>query len=557
MADSLGTLDLERIPAIPDDSWLQNARSGYAYRVQEDADDRWSLQAYRPPPAQGWPGFERDLPIGFRIGAGVHAMSFVTQEQERWNFAPIEYYTGVGWEAAPQELGNAPAGLHHGITGECVSCHSDDAPPETYPLHALGGFQPSPIGCVTCHGPGERHVALMEKEEVFGDDLQILYPGDWAPTAQVDLCARCHLEGDARIEFQPWLPHPRPGDSLAEARAVMVAKRPSEDFSFVSQVRRMALSACFQQSPEMTCTTCHDPHLPPRLQTQERRNRACLDCHADISAHGDPRPEDDCISCHMPRRRPYDLPGVRISDHLIGIHPTDPTTVEQGFRHVESATGDWELFHYRDGDPHGYTAGDLRALEAMTLAEKGYPQRAMPLFDGFPAPGTLDARPPRMQTGRPPVLRLAQFHFLRGRTLTAAERPQEAMEAYRDALALQPDLTEASLNLAWLLAETDALDQAETLARQVAEQHPLSEAPWNILFLLASKRDDPEALHLAAKTSLERQPDQPRLLQALGRIYFGSGQMEQARVHFAAAFALDPDLPGLIEDIGSVGAALR
>lgn len=557
MADSLGALDRQRMPAIPDDRWLRNARSGFAYRVQEDPDGTWKLQAYRPAPAPGWPEFQRDLPIGFRIGAGVRAMSFVTQEQDRWHFAPIEYYTGVGWEAAPQELGLAPAGLHHGITGECLSCHSDAPPPQTYPLQALGNFSPEPIGCVTCHGPGERHVALMEREELFGEDLQILYPGDWAPTAQLDLCARCHLEGDARIEFEPWLPHPPPGDSLAEARAVMVAKAPSEDFSFVSQVRRLALSACFLESPEMTCSTCHDPHLPPRLQSSERRNRACLDCHAGTATHGDPLPEDDCISCHMPRRKPYDLQAVSISDHRIGIHPRDPADVERGFRTVESASGDWELFRYRPSDPHTYAPDELRALEAMTLAEKGYPERALTLFDTLPAPGTRDARPPAPQGGRPPVLRLAQFHFLRGRTLTIVKRPQEAMEAYRDALALQPDLTEASLNLAWLLAETDALDQAESLARGVAAEFPLAETPWNILFLIASKRNDAEALHQAAMASLERQPDQPRLLQALGRIYFTSGQLEQARVHFATAFALDPDLVGLVEDIGKVGAALR
>lgn len=547
MADTLGVVDPEVIPAVPDPAWLRNSQSGFAYRVQEDADG-WQLQAIREAPQPGWPEFQQGRTLPYRIGAGVKAMSFVAESSGRWFFAPIEYYTGKGWDPAPQEFGATPSGLHHAITGECISCHSDTPAPAVYPLNALADFRPKPLGCVTCHGSGVEHVELMHKGETAEANLKILYPGDLSSALQLDLCARCHLEGDARIEFDLHSPHPAPGESLREHRAVMVAKEASDDFSFVSQVRRLALSECFQNSPEMTCTTCHNPHLPPRLQDTATRVKACLDCHSEVKEHGNASAGEDCISCHMPQRKPYDLQAVEISDHKIGVHPRR-SKVETGFRSIESLSGEWEVFRYRASDGTGLAAQELQALDAMTLAEKGFLERAVAQFDALPAPGEL--------ASYLPILQLPQFHFLRGRTLTTAGRTSDAIRAYRDALYFAPAMPEAKINLAWLLIDEEQLEEAEALAQETAALFPAAEAPWNVLFLIASKREDQKALADAATASLERQPDQPRLLQALGRIYLASGHFSTARDHLADAFRLDPDLPGLVEDIRQVAAKMR
>ncbi|MFK5955780.1 MAG: tetratricopeptide repeat protein [Planctomycetota bacterium] len=546
MADTLGALDPERIPAELDGSWLHNQQSNFAYQVKA-SNDAWKLLAFRDAPAPGWPKFQQARQLPFRIGAGVNAMSFVAESSGRWFFAPIEFYTGQGWEPAPQEFGSTPGGLHHPITGECLSCHSDTRTPDVYPLNALAGFRPEPLSCITCHGAGDAHVDLMKKGEYAQADLHILYPGDLSSELQLDLCARCHLEGDARIEFDLNSPHPAPGERLSEHRAVMVAKEASDDFSFVSQVRRLALSACFQNSPDMTCSSCHNPHLPPRLQDAATRVQKCLNCHADIQPHGNPTAEEDCISCHMPRRKPYDLQAVEISDHKIGIHP-DRAKVEHGFRPMESLSGNWEVFRYRPTDGVNLSDLELRALDAMTLAEKGFQERALAQFDTLPSSGSFAGLP---------VLQLPQFHFLRGRTLTTAGRNSEAQEAYRTALHFAPNMPEAQLNLAWLLVDAGELKEAEMLAQQTAELFPEAEAPWNVLFLIASKRQDSAALGAAATASLERQPDQPRILQALGRMHLASGQLTTARDRLADAYRLDPDLPGLLDDIAEVAARMR
>lgn len=561
MADTLGPLDLARQPAAPDARWLQNHQTGYAYRVQPTSDTSasstapWLLESFRDPPAAGWPGYEQDRPVTFRIGAGVAAMSLVMQQDQRWFFAPIEFYTGHGWEPAPQEL-SLPAGhLNHALTGECLSCHSDTRAPDTYPLHALGDFRPQPLGCATCHGPGKEHVLLMQAGGPQPDDLKVLYPGEWKPSLQVDLCARCHLEGDAMIDFDLGLPHPKPGERLADHRAVWVAKDAGDDFRFVSQVQRMAMSACFQESQAMTCTTCHDPHLPPRMQSVARRNQACVDCHSTmVETHAK---GEDCVSCHMPRRQPFDLPHVRIADHNIGVHPTYPEDEVLPFRPVESPEGQWKLFTQRPLDALPFSKREEDALKAMALMEKGHVARAQVLFDSLPQPGTAAATQVREGESLPGVLRLPQLHFLRGRCLTASQKPQQAMAAYRDALLLDPGLTEASINLAWLLRETGQAVDAHELATHISHDYPLAEAPENVLFSLAMDREDHETALKHASESLLRNPGQPALLQAIGRIHAQAGRLEDAQRYLIEAFRHNPDLPGLPDDIARVSAQLR
>lgn len=573
MADTLGLLEPERQAPAPDPRWLQNHLTGYGYRVQEGAQadgsadsPTWSLEAFRDPPAPGWPGYAQQRDIEFRIGAGIAATSLVMQQAQRWFFAPIEFYTGHGWEPAPQELSQPAGHLDHAIIGECLSCHSDTPAPDTYPLHALGDFRPEPLGCATCHGSGQEHVALMRAQGPQPKDLRILYPGDWEPALQVDLCARCHLEGDAMIDFTLGMPHPAPGERLAEHRAVFVAEEAMEDFRFVSQVQRLAMSACFQESPEMTCTTCHDPHLPPRMQDLATRNRACMDCHADMAPQHDRGA--DCVACHMPRRQPFDLPHVRISDHAIGVFEDPEDSAAIPFRAVESPEGQWKLFTQRALEELAFSERERDALRAMALMEKGHVARAMILFDTLPTAGSLAATQPAVDEQERKVLRLPQLHFLRGRCLTASNRQEEAIHAYRDALLLKPDLAEAGINLAWLLREVArttvdtvegraAAEEAAHEATRIAELYPLAEAPYNVLFSLAMDRGNQEQALEHARDSLLRFPDQPALLQAIGRIHATEGRLEDAQRYLIEAFRHDPDLPGLPEDIAQVAARLK
>jgi hypothetical protein len=542
MANAIGPIgkkggDLE-LPS----PWLQNPATGYAYRAEAmpDSGDAVQFLEARPAPAPGLPEHARALPVESRIGAGVVDLSLVLRDGDAWRFAPLEYLRHHGWSPSPQELGPDPPGLRHGITADCLSCHTPDRPPVAFPADALGDFRPGPIGCATCHGDGREHERLMRTGE-FVSDPAILQPRDLSPARQVDLCARCHLEGDARIDRGSGLALPPPGVDLMAGRAVMVARTPDEDFRFVSQVRRMALSACFQESPEMSCTTCHDPHLPGRLQGRSSMLARCLRCHEGTPAHGDGawRPalaggrEADCIDCHMPVRRPLDLLEVSIHDHFVRVvdkAPADPGP----WRHLESETGDWVPFRYRPGDT-GPEPAESEALVALARAVQ------LPSFETLSALRRLGPQPGLPQEAR-----------LRGTLEAQAGEADAAIDAFRRARALDPDDADAAIQLGTLLAqsgEAAGLAEAEALAAEVAAAFPRAAEPWRLRFLIAGVRDDAEAAKTALDEALAREPDQAILWQKLGRLQRGRGFEREAQEAFMQAYRYDPDLPGLPQDL--------
>src|SRR6516225_6979816 len=149
------------------------------------------------------------------------------------------------------------------------------------------------------------------------------------PRARASICEQCHLSGDARI------PNPgkrlsdfRPGQELEDVYSVYVFEasldpsRPSA-LKVISQAQQLALSTCARQSHgKLWCGTCHDPHEQPSDPKTYFRSR-CLSCHGAALVKSHPRvsdvarasrplsrerlapaqgPNDDCISCHMPRR---------------------------------------------------------------------------------------------------------------------------------------------------------------------------------------------------------------------------------------------------------------
>ena len=181
------------------------------------------------------------------------------------------------------------------LTPSCLTCHTTADPvrlpgaaaparpaaePRPVPGHHLGADafdHLQALGCDACHGDPARHLDLFAGvAQGPKGDIGLRRLGALAPGAQRDVCARCHLQGDARLELGP-----AAGDGPIAGRIpVLVPKRALEDdFRFVGQLERLALSACFRKSPAMTCTTCHRPHAGVAAQGVESFDAACRKCH--------------------------------------------------------------------------------------------------------------------------------------------------------------------------------------------------------------------------------------------------------------------------------------
>ena len=557
MADSLGAL-----PVAPHGE-LANPSSGNRYRLEASAAGG-TLTATFPDGGQ-----RRQRLVG-RIGAGRLDTSFVATELDplghdtgRLFFIPLEWITGQGLALAPFEQGPAPAGLDQPVTPRCLECHTDEAAAldELYPRNGLGSdalARLRPLDCSTCHGDVARHADLMldrAQPSAEGDIGLTRLSGLPAPE-QRDHCARCHLEGDANLVLAPRGAGPLPG-----TRPTLVPARPGDDFRFVGQLERLALSPCYRGSPQMTCTSCHLPHTAVAEQGVAAFDEACLRCHAvaDCSRPATLRVEDvtgaparsasGCVDCHVRRSQPFDIPGLVSADHFVRRSIPRPATAP--YRSAADPSGPLVVFDDGRLAEALATEGGRRwseGLIALGLAKQQRMAEAGALLARFPAPGSDAARAPSAPAGLPPLEASADFHHVRGLVLEALGERAAAEAAYGDALACDPEHPESRVNRGSLrLARGDAAGAAED-ASLLAGLHPDSEMPWNLRALVASRAGDGAAAAAALAESAARWPSSAAVWQQLGRLLLARGD-PGARAALERAAVLAPGLPGLQQEL--------
>ena len=141
---------------------------------------------------------------------------------------------------------------------------------------------------------------------------------------RLEVCLQCHLESTSRR-----LPY-----SLRRYGRAMFSYRPGEPlenyilhfdhapdggqddkFEISGAAYRLMKSACFLKSNQaLTCTTCHNPHAE---DTRRSRHPAATSEFARVATPHAHRPTENCLSCHMPRRRADDAVHVVMTDHYI------------------------------------------------------------------------------------------------------------------------------------------------------------------------------------------------------------------------------------------------
>jgi Tetratricopeptide repeat len=531
-------------------------------------------------------GTRRTAHIVGRIGAGVMDLSLVGtplgpdgQATPRLCFLPAELFADGRAALAPFESGGELA-LGQPVTAECLSCHTTadvaalpgaaagGAPGRAYPGDALGEqalAQLPALGCEACHGETQRHVAIMKETLAAApDDIGLTRLHDLPAAAQRDVCSRCHLDGELRVDLHPLQGYgPRTGNLLAE-RPVLVSATPTRDFRFVAQVERLELSRCFQSRPEMTCTTCHDPHRATAAQGTASFDAACERCHAPSSCTrpaalsvaevtGEPaRSADGCVDCHVRRSQPYDLEHVRSADHWVRRRIERPETMP--VRGQQDRQGALRVFD--DGrlsaalaTPEGRRWSE--GLLALGFWKLGRPADAAALLAQFPEPGSAAARVPSAPAGLVPLESSANFHFLRGLVLEAVGQPDAARAAYGDALALDPSHPEARVNRASL--RLDARDVAGALqdAAALLAQYPRAEKGWNLRGLAAVAAGDLPSACEALQRSVELWPCDASTWHLLGQLRLELGRRAEALDALTMAAQLDVSLPGLAADLAA------
>ncbi len=277
--------------------------------------------------------------VEYIVGSGQHTNSHMYQTNGYFYQMPMTFYTQVGkWDFPPGFEKGHNSRFSRTIELECMSCHN------AYPNFVVGSKNKyasvlQGIDCERCHGPGEIHV----KEKSSGIlvdtakeiDYSIVNPGKLPYELQVDVCQRCHLQGNAVLKEGKSFFDFKPGQKLSDFMNVFLP-RYEGDHSFImaSHADRLKQSKCFiksneekQSSLNLTCINCHNPHVSVKETKDLQFNNACKSCHTSktldecsldlkkrISTN-----ENNCWKCHMPSTGTEDIPHVSIHDHKIQI----------------------------------------------------------------------------------------------------------------------------------------------------------------------------------------------------------------------------------------------
>ena len=298
--------------------------------------------------------YYREEKISYIIGSGQHTNSHFWNDHGYLYQAPLTYYSQKGkWDLPPGfEVSNTS--FHRKIDVECMSCHNGI--PKVNP-QSINYFEKIPLGidCERCHGPGELHVQQKRNGILVNTsketDRTIVNPKRLPYSLQIDICQRCHLQGNNVLKPGKKFTDFRPGMKLSDIFEIYMPKYSNNDyFVMAGHSDRFQKSACFIQSnkgnnetynPQInfTCINCHDPHVSVKQTKIQSFNNQCIQCHSSESkkskfkdcklAKNQQINSKGCVGCHMPASGSEDIPHVLVHDHKIQ-RPSKNKNLEKG-----------------------------------------------------------------------------------------------------------------------------------------------------------------------------------------------------------------------------------
>ena len=503
--------------------------------------------------------------IQFVLGSGNHARTYLHKTSEgQLVEAPVAWYAENGgfWAMNPGYDRRGHWDFRRKIDRECFFCHN--AYPEVAPDAFASGRElflrgaiPEGIDCQRCHGPGRAHVQNA-------DPGAIVNPARLKPERQLELCLQCHLESTSRQlpyslrRFGRSMFSYRPGEAL-ENYILHFDHAPGttldDKFEIAGAGYRLMKSACFLKSNgKLTCTTCHNPHAAARGEEAIRRYvKVCQSCHAD--AH---RASENCVECHMPKRRTEDVVHAVMTDHFI-----------QRNRPARGLLAPLREVH--DNDRTAYR-GEVVPLYPRRLASAGenelYVATAQ-VIDGASFESGIPRLRKAIETYRPPQ---AEFYFELAQAYSKANQNGNAIRYYEEALRRDPRKQEvrrvyaaaltklgrmadaaktleatvlpdaASLNaLGVAYMNQGKLDQAvATLRRALIRDSELPEININLGTALARSGDQSAAID-AFQNALLASPGSTAAHSNLATVFQARGNFKQAQYHFQKAIWSDPN----------------
>ncbi len=516
----------------PPDAELTHELSGRSYRIYREDGQLRHREFLKSP--DGTELVLSDHPMMYAIGSGNHSRSYLLEIDGFLFESPLTWYTSRGsWDLSP---GYVDDPLHPGFSRaamrDCVICHVGQVEPVDRSLHKLKITEMA-IGCERCHGPGSLHVARRQSDLDFSDDFDdtIVHPARLPRELQEAICAQCHLASVAEADVRGRsLSDFRPSLYLSDFRVRFRSQTQDDSMTVVGHIEQMRSSRCYQMSPKMTCTTCHNMHASSGDAGPAPAGRSsCLSCHTteacglELVERLKRTAEDNCITCHMPKSA-TDIPHFAFRHHRVGIHEEPPANINTADK--PPAKGFGKLIPIDDLS-HLPKIEQKRCLGLayVKFAEEGdlanptlYYETALTLLEEVRASGLQDAEVDAV---------LARVYLRGGNKILATDRGQSALlnqglsdEKRRDAVGA----------LSRVYMNEKAFQLAEPLLNQLirfrynAEDHLM-------LSICRHHAGDLAGSLRAAQAAVNIEPDRPDLHDAVSQLYFLSRNEEQGKWH--------------------------
>jgi hypothetical protein len=240
--------------------------------------------------------------IDLVIGSATKGQTYLYWKQNGLFELPVSYWTQLHrWVNSPGYV-DGSADFDRPVLPRCLECHASYFQPMTSAISenhydkedfVLG------ISCERCHGPGVDHVKNHSASSASSVGTKPMPPLRLSRERQIDICAQCH--GGAGEPIAPAFSF-RPGETLSQYVRLQQPNATDRLDVHGNQVNLLERSRCFQNSPEMSCSTCHDVHAPERPAADY--SGRCLGCHrvdqCGMVRKMGKQSTSNCIDCHMP-----------------------------------------------------------------------------------------------------------------------------------------------------------------------------------------------------------------------------------------------------------------
>lgn len=284
-----------------------------------------------PPPDQ----VKTSERLAFVVGSGGKGQTYLYWKADRLYELPVSYWTSIhSWVNSPG-YPDGTADFKRPILPRCLECHASyfaslpGPPPKN--RYEKSGFTLG-VSCERCHGPGQRHVDEKRLQAPASAARTIVNPQTLSRQRQIEICAQCH--GGLGEEITEAFSYAA-GKPLGEFLQLHPPDPDAKVDVHGNQVALLERSRCYQSTPNMTCTTCHDLHAPERVATTY--SEKCLSCHkaenCGLFAKFGAKIAANCVDCHMPVQdsnlitTTVDAKEIkdRIRNHWIKIYPENST----------------------------------------------------------------------------------------------------------------------------------------------------------------------------------------------------------------------------------------